>query len=133
MSGQATSETDARVPLSGLKVIGDAFAPLLDAPLLGSAQAAEVMLITLVEAVPLPLAGQMLGNKARSELYEDQKAGRLEFVKDGRRTLCTTKSIFAYRKTWFKPYAASKAVAPPGPKARRRNSSKEYVPGAADG
>ena len=51
-------------------------------------------------AVKIPEAGRLLGNKCRSEIYEEIKAGLLEAVKDGRRTLITVRSIRALQQSW---------------------------------
>jgi hypothetical protein len=53
-----------------------------------------------VFAVPIKDARRRLGNKARSEIYEDVGAGLLEAVKDGRRTLIIVRSIEARQKSW---------------------------------
>jgi hypothetical protein len=51
----------------------------------------------------IPLRGkarELLGNKAVSEIYEEVAAGRLELLKDGKRSLITLRSIEAYVAGW---------------------------------
>ena len=51
-------------------------------------------------AVPIKTARVLLGNKARSEIYEAAKRGELDLVKDGFRTLVTLQSIESYQAKW---------------------------------
>jgi hypothetical protein len=44
-------------------------------------------------AVTIPVAQQLLGNKARSEVYREIASGRLTAVKDNGKTLITVESI----------------------------------------
>jgi len=47
-------------------------------------------------AVPLKIAKQLLGNKSKSVIYVMIAQGKLDAVKDGRKTLVTTASIDQY-------------------------------------
>lgn len=47
-------------------------------------------------AVSMKVARQLLGDKARSEIYKRIADGRLIAVRDGKKTLVTTESIDAY-------------------------------------
>jgi hypothetical protein len=53
-----------------------------------------------VFAVPIKDARRRLGNKSRASIYQDVGAGKLEAVKDGRRTLITVRSIEAMQQSW---------------------------------
>jgi hypothetical protein len=47
-------------------------------------------------AVSIPVARRLLGDKARSEVYEEIGLGNLDAVKDGTKTLITLESIERY-------------------------------------
>jgi hypothetical protein len=103
--------------------IGDAIGAWLNAPLAASAQfpeALNALLIALVPAVPLALGQKMLADKARSEMYREHADGRLEFLKDNSKTLVTTRSIFDYRRTQWRPLGVKPAVKKSAAKRRRR-------------
>ena len=52
-------------------------------------------------AVPLRgKARELLGDKAVSQIYEEAARGKLELVKDGKKTLVTLRSIEAYVAAW---------------------------------
>jgi hypothetical protein len=72
--------------------------------------------VTIADARPL------LGNKARSEIYEAINRGQLVALKDGRRTLLTTESIEAYMAAL--PRATFKPLGLPRPGRKRRHSRK---------
>jgi hypothetical protein len=72
-------------------------------------------------AVTIPTAKKILG-KSRSGLYLAADAGRLVFIKDGSRTLCTLDSIVNYAASQLQLYAAAKSVPPP--RKSLKNSSK---------
>jgi hypothetical protein len=70
-------------------------------------------------AVPLRTEGKrLLGNKSVSEIYDQASKGRLELVKDGRKTLITLRSIDAYTAGWqpakIKQYVRDKSKAGSG-------------------
>lgn len=105
--------------------ISAAIAAWFNAPAAEFARSPETLtasVAALVSAVPMSVGQKMLGDKARSEMYRAEAEGLLEFVKDGNKTLVTVRSILAYQRHRFKPFAGAKLKAPPGPKARRRRS-----------
>ena len=110
--------------------VGDGLVALLNAVLpsvpleAGDPAALTAAFVALVPAVPLSVGQKMLGDKARSQMYGAQAEGLLEFVKDGNKTLVTTRSLLSYQQARFKPFAKAKLSAPPGPKARRRKAKK---------
>jgi hypothetical protein len=65
-------------------------------------------------AVPIGLARKLLGEKARSQIYEAIGAGKLTAIKDNRKTLITLASIEAYMAAL--PRAAIKTT----PRSRRQ-------------
>ena len=71
-------------------------------------------------AVKIPAASQLLGDKARSEIYELLAAGLLDGVKDGTRTLITVASIERYLAA-LPPWRTAKGK-PFGGSPRRRSS-----------
>jgi hypothetical protein len=66
-------------------------------------------------AVPVPEARRLLGNKSRSQLYEDLSAGKLDAVKDGSKTLIVLASIRRYQASL--PPAK---ITPKPPRSHRR-------------
>ena len=66
-------------------------------------------------AVIIPKAQVLLGDKSRSELYEEIGLGNLEAVKDGKKTLITVESIERYMRNL--PPAVIK---PPQPRAHNK-------------
>jgi hypothetical protein len=64
-------------------------------------------------AVTIAETGRRLGGKSRPGIYNDIGRGLLEAVKDGNRTLITTRSIEALQRSWppakIKP-AASRPI-----------------------
>jgi hypothetical protein len=118
------------------KAICDAIAPFRRVLSLGTPVSPEFLraiFAALVPAVTLPTGEALLGNKARSEMYNARDAGRLKFVKDGNKTLIVTESIFEYQKNSFLPFDAAKSKMPPPSKARQRKSRKQGpIGGGAD-
>ena len=110
-------ETSATVAEAIAALFGAA--PLED---MEPSQALTVAFEALVPAVPIPAARKMLGNKSRSEMYQAAAAGLLTFIKDGSKTLVTTKSIRSYQATRWKP-AAVKLYAPSRRRRRRRSEA----------
>jgi hypothetical protein len=70
-------------------------------------------------AVPLRTKGrELLGGKAVSQIYEEAARGKLELVKDGKRTLITLRSIDRYNAAL--PAAKIKPFAPRARQPHRR-------------
>jgi len=109
-----------------LTTISDAVATWLAGPLATEAEPAGVMAVmaeALMPAVPLHVAQRMLGDKARSEMYREAGNGRLEFLKDGGKTLVTMRSIRNYQRTQWKPLVVKPAK--PKTPARPRKARTE--------
>jgi hypothetical protein len=102
--------------------ISAAIAAWLNAPPAMPAESPDgftALLLALVPAVPVAVGQKMLGDKARSEMYREAANGRLEFLKDNNKTLVATRSILAYQRANFKPFAIAK-LEPPKKRGRRR-------------
>jgi excisionase family DNA binding protein len=73
-------------------------------------------------AVPLKIAKQLLGNKSMSVIYEMIADGKLDAVKDGRKTLVVVESINRYMAAL--PSWRDAAVHKPVPKARPKKRTR---------
>jgi hypothetical protein len=74
-------------------------------------------------AVSIPVAQSLMGDKSRSEVYEAQARGEVDFVKDGKKTLVVLASI-ERRQASLPP---GKLVEPPALRAapkRRRSKAR---------
>jgi excisionase family DNA binding protein len=76
-------------------------------------------------AVPLKIAKQLLGGKAMSVIYVMIADGKLDAVKDGRKTLILTESIDRYMAALpsWRDAAVHKPVPKAKPKKRARRAS----------
>jgi hypothetical protein len=76
----------------------------------------DTLLAALTYAVPIKVARSLLGDKARSEIYEAAARGELVLVKDGHKTLVTVASIRSYQAKWpritVKPAATGRRKQP---------------------
>jgi hypothetical protein len=72
--------------------------------------ASDPLLASLIQGVPLPVAGAIL-HKGRTKIYDLLGKGKLDAVKDGSRTLITIASIRRYQSSL--PPATFKPPKPP--------------------
>jgi hypothetical protein len=77
------------------------------------------------KAVTIRKAQEVLGDKARSQVYEAVGRGELDAVKDGNKTLITVESIERYMAAW--PRAKIKPSTPRQP----REAAEHTKPKAA--
>jgi len=82
-------------------------------------------------AVPIKEAQKLLGEKARSEVYEEIKKGALDAVKDGTKTLITMESIQRRQAALPRGLAKPLDKAIQAKREKRGQRKKSQPPGSA--